>query len=123
MKEPEKLTTQKLEELISDIFFKQESMIIKEGIRINGIYQHYKGDFYLVKDVAYHHEGGLFHLDDVLVIYTKCDKNGIYISIRDNEGEVTQPQPFYRQVSDFITEVRHPLTQEFIKRFRYIKQV
>lgn len=90
--------------------------MIKEGIHINAIYQHYKGDYYRVKDIAFHHSD-----DKDIVIYNKCDINGIYISIRNNE--VIVEQPFYREIYDFKAEVRHPQTQEFVKRFKFIKQL
>jgi len=119
--------------------------MIKKGIHINAIYQHYKGDHYRIHDVAFHHETA-----QAEVIYSKCDINGIHISIRnrwcsacmDNiddevdsecmacggfkecgDKEVIVDQPFRRELEDFITEVRHSITQEFVKRFKFIKQL
>ncbi len=97
-------------------------MIIKEGIHLNSIYQHWKGDYYRVKEVAIHHEEGLF---EAIVIYSKCDINGIHIILRyeiNGEEEIIM-QPFYRLLDEFVTEVRHPKTQEFVKRFKFIKQL
>lgn len=72
--------------------------MIKQGIHINAIYQHYKGDYYKVLDVARHHE-----LDDLIVIYHKSDESGIFKSIRTIEDgkEVIIHQPFYREYKDF----------------------
>lgn len=78
----------------------------KEGIIINGIYQHYKGDYYKIVDVAYHHEDGK---GLAIVIYYKCDENGIFKSIREldldfssnSNGEKIISQPFWRLLDEF----------------------
>lgn len=41
------------------------------GLKIHGVYQHYKGDYYLVEDVAVHSETG-----EEMVIYRKLYGNG-----------------------------------------------
>jgi len=86
-----------------------------KGIRINGIYKHYKkGDYYRVSAVAAHHEKGL---DSLVVIYNRCDENGIYKSIRlpDND-EVAIHQPFYRDIEDFKAVLKNGTP-----RFKFIK--
>lgn len=105
--------------------------MIKEGIHINAIYQHYKGGFYKVLDVVYDHETAKPY-----VIYSKCDENGIYKSIRgvdglDGEGIVKQP--FSRSVKDFeqIIQGMSSLNSSLqsveidieVPRFKFIKQL
>jgi len=99
-------------------------MIIKEGIHINGIYQHYKGDYYRVHNVAIHHEEGLFK---AVVIYSKCDINGIHISLRyevNGEEEIII-QPFYRLLIEFIENVECDGECGMIlkPRFKFIKEL
>lgn len=99
----------------------------REGIKINAIYQHFKGDYYRVIDVARHHE----HFDDFMVIYHKCDENGVFKSIReklpsfsDPEPEYITHQPFYRILSDFVGYVvgGYPGSPA-IPRFKFVKQL
>jgi hypothetical protein len=99
--------------------------MIKEGIHLNSIYQHYKkGDYYKTIDVVYDHE-----TQKPYVIYSKCDINGVYISIRSSEASSEAPtvkQPFSRSVADFTTiicglsdcgsDVKAP-------RFKFIKEL
>jgi hypothetical protein len=99
-------------------------MIKKEEIYTNAIYQHWKGDYYRVTEVAYHHELG--DLEGV-VIYYKCNVNGIFKSIRGlnhkQEEEIVK-QPFYRKVKEFMEKVRiggYP--NEPVERFKFIKQL
>jgi hypothetical protein len=103
-------------------------MIQKEGIIINGIYQHYKGDYYLVVDVAYHHEDAE---KLAVVIYQKCDENGIFKSIRKpNSIEDTVGQPFWRLVNEFKHKIKihDPIANNptkfnviYKERFNFIK--
>lgn len=44
---------------------------MKSGIVIHGVYQHYKGDYYIVEDVAEHTETG-----EELVLYRALYGNG-----------------------------------------------
>jgi hypothetical protein len=73
--------------------------MIKEGIHLNSVYQHWKGGYYKVLDVVYNHEDQ----ETKLVIYHKCDINGVYISIRPDD--IIVKQPFYRVLEDFVEEV------------------
>jgi hypothetical protein len=68
--------------------------MIKKGVFgeyvIGGIYTHYKGGYYKIVDVAFlNNSQNIF-----LIIYNKCDINGVYISIRDKEGNPEVHQPF-----------------------------
>jgi len=99
--------------------------MIKEEIHTNAIYQHYKGKYYKVIDVAYPHDEGA-----ILVIYYQCDIHGIYQSIREeisidhNDVTIITPQPFYRSITEF-REMIHPKfgKQDLVPRFKFIKQL
>lgn len=86
------------------------------GIRINGIYQHYKGEFYRVQEVAFHHSE-----DRDIVVYHRCDENGVFVSIRNND--VIVDQPFYREVSDFLVHLHPGTERRSTPRFKFIKQL
>ena len=58
--------------------------MIKQEVYINAIYQHYKGDYYKVINIAFHHEDQ--DLKSAVVIYHKCDEHGIFKSIRYKKG-------------------------------------
>lgn len=83
-------------------------MIVKENIVINGIYQHYKGNYYKVLEVAYGSENPL----DKVVIYVRCTFDGLYQSIRSSEYdgdklvEKIVQQPFFRSVESFLSNVQ-----------------
>lgn len=104
--------------------------MIKERITINGIYKHYKGDFYRVTEVAYHHQDGA---ELAIVLYHKCDENGMFKSIRlsvpsfDNEENkaIIIGQPFWRLLDDFIGEAQVGIRdiKQKVKRFEFIKEV
>ncbi len=86
----------------------------KSGITINGIYKHYKGDYYKVIEVAYHNET----LKEPLVIYHKCDENGLYKRITTDQIEFV-PQPFYRPLYEFKEKTN--LGLNVVERFKLIK--
>jgi len=98
--------------------------MIVEGVHINGIYQHYKGDFYRVQEVAFYHEEGA---DRAIVIYYRCDKNGLFQSIRNGYNEkledIVVDQPFYRGVSDFLVHLHPGIQRMSTPRFKFIKQL
>lgn len=99
------------------------------GIVIGGIYKHFKkGDLYKVTAIAYHHQDG----DELpVVIYHRCDENGIFQSIRNMPDNETNPdkaiivkQPFWRLEEDFHELVPNPDRSSPIKvvqRFEYVK--
>lgn len=90
--------------------------MIKSGIHINGIYQHSKSkEFYKAIDVGYHHETG-----EGSVMYYKCDENGMYKSIRDENDIVKVHQPFLRDLKSFKEEINMGL--QVVPRFNFIKQ-
>lgn len=90
--------------------------MIKEGIYINGIYQHYKGAHYRVTEVANYHDKEL----PSVVLYHKCDKNGLFLSIRLDNGDIIR-QPFYRFINDFKAIL--PPSRNNVERFKFIKQL
>lgn len=99
--------------------------MIKEGIHINGIYQHYKEGFYKIIDIAYHHEDLSKYS---IVIYHRCDEHGVYKClkiIRNSIDEFIVPQPFYRLVSEFSEDVliNQGNYKTPVKRFKLIKQL
>lgn len=91
--------------------------MIEAQIHVGAIYKHYKGSFYRVIDVAYHHE-----TKEAIVIYNKCDEKGLFISIR--EGAKIVSQPFYRKLSEFVENVQggYP-NNPAIPRFAFFKQL
>lgn len=95
-------------------------MIEKEGIVLQSIFQHYKGDFYRVKDVAYDRDTG-----EPWVVYNKCDENGIYKTIRPNigtENEIIVNQPFLCRLSIWTMCVQGGYPgNPAIPRFKFIK--
>lgn len=97
--------------------------MIKNEIHLNSIYQHYKGEYVKVLEVAYHYQGGILHLDDRIVIYQKCDENGIYKSIRDENNEVMQPQPSYRFLNEFLATIVDITGSKSYPRFKFIKEL
>lgn len=93
--------------------------MIIEGIHINGLYQHYKGGYYKVVQVAHFHDNEL----PAIVVYQKSDKDGLFKSIRLDNGDIIK-QPFYRFVDDFKKEVSSPAFQgHTVPRFKFIKQL
>lgn len=114
--------------------------MIREGVHINAVYEHYKGNYYKVLDV------GFLEKDKTpMVIYQQCDINGIYKSIRTDEYIQTEiglvcrekiiKQPFLRPVKEFLQTVGQQFILgdkpgEIIKvgptkqpRFKFIKQL
>ena len=93
--------------------------MIREGIHINAVYQHYKGGYYRVLEVANHHNEL-----NLIVIYHKCDKNGIFKSIRSEiNGEVEIiVQPFFRDLDEFLEEVNYA-PHQYKQRFKFIKDL
>jgi hypothetical protein len=87
--------------------------MIKQGIHINAIYQHYKNNYYRVINVAQDAED----LTPPIVVYYRCDKNGIFQSIREfiNNQEKIVHQPFYTSINRFANDVV-PVTRMDIKR-------
>lgn len=84
----------------------------------NGIYQHYKGDFYKLLLIS-------FDRDDqnkAIVIYNKCDENGVFKSIRNKNKEYEEiiRQPFYADI-DVFTEIVPSFNNEYVQRFKLIK--
>lgn len=84
------------------------------NLKIQGIYQHYKNNFYRILDIAFHHETG-----EAIVIYHRCNENGVYISIRDEKGNPKVKQPFYRDLKEFKESVNIGL--KTVPRFKFIK--
>lgn len=96
-----------------------------EEVKINAIYQHWKGGYYKVVDIAYHHE-----TESAIVIYYKCDENGTFQSIRWKKGNEEYPsihvkQPFYRNYNEFTDFVDDPAPgyKRIIQRFKFTKQL
>lgn len=73
--------------------------MIKEG----QIYTHLKtGNFYKILMIASHNDRISNKLEDNdIVIYQRCDINGIFISLRDHKKNIVARQPFYRDIIDF----------------------
>ena len=114
--------------------------MIREGVHINAVYQHYKGDYYRVLDIGF-----LEKDSSPMVIYQKSDINGIYQSIReyidiqDIHGLHTEErivkQPFLRPVKEFLETIGQQfgwgdVPGEIIKigpseqpRYKFIKQL
>jgi hypothetical protein len=92
-----------------------------QQVQINAVYQHYNGGYYRVINIAYHHEMLI-----PMVIYYRCDENGVFHSIRsvNNGNEEIVPQPFYRILSDFVGyAVGGYPGSPAIPRFKFVKQL
>lgn len=91
-------------------------MRVKNGLILNGLYQHYKGDYYKLIDIGKLHDSqNIF-----IVFYHKCDKNGVYISIRPSENEIIH-QPFCTDINRFNEIVN--VSGKLIPRFKFIKSL
>lgn len=98
--------------------------MIVEGIHINGLYSHYKGGTYKVLEVANYHDNEL----PKVVVYYKCDINGLFKSIRiyNGDDETIIKQPFYRFIEDFQKKINIDDPQNINRqdtRFKFIKQL
>lgn len=99
--------------------------MIKEGIYINGIYQHFKGYYYKVIEIAQDVDG----IMPPVVLYHKCDINGVFQSIRSTSRtskEIIVFQPFYRFVNNFLDTINIEREDNITKqdtRFKFIKQL
>lgn len=98
--------------------------MIVEGVHINGIYIHWKGDFYRVQEVAFDSD-----TEEAWVIYYRCNKNGLFQSIRElfddsdmGRVEVIVKQPFCRKLSEFVGKAFVTKTHP-VARFKLFKQL
>jgi hypothetical protein len=65
-------------------------------IELNKVYQHRKGSYYKPIMIASHHDHELNGSKDYdVVIYYRCDLNGVLSSIRGENSEINARQPFY----------------------------
>jgi hypothetical protein len=83
---------------------------------VGGIYKHYKGNYYMIDNVAFLHDSQAIFL----IIYHQCDANGIYISIRDEQGNPKVHQPFATHESRWLDMV-HNQDHKQVPRFELIK--
>jgi hypothetical protein len=91
----------------------------KFGIAIYGVYQHYKNKgFYKVVGIAYSCE----NTNNRIVIYNKCDENGIYKRIENERTGYIVAQPFYRELEEFKEVVINDKV-ELVPRFTFIKHI
>lgn len=93
----------------------------KEGIEIEGIYKHFKGNYYKVQQVAYDRDNG-----EPWVIYNRCSEKGIYITIRDKEDleKIAIKQPFLCKLpvwNDILDGGYYGFGNIKIPRFKLIK--
>lgn len=68
-------------------------------LKINGIYKHFKGDLYIVEDVALHSETG-----DEYVVYRALYEDG---------------QLYIRQKDMFLSEVDHEKYPDVDQKYRF----
>lgn len=86
-----------------------------DKVKIDAIYKHYKkGDLYRVKDIVYDHE-----TNQPAVVYYRCDKNGVFKSIRNED--IIIGQPFVRTVVDWIAY--GIVAGKTVQRFTFYKQL
>ena len=86
--------------------------------KIGGIYKHFRGNYYMIRDIGKLHESqNIF-----LIVYNQCDINGVYSSIRENIGtdkETIVFQPFITDETRWCDEVEFNGIKT--KRFELIK--
>ena len=74
-------------------------------IKIKGIYKHFKGDYYIVEDIAIHSETG-----EELVVY-RCF---------DNVGNTNHKDGIYaRPLEMFLSEVDHEKYPDVTQKYRF----
>lgn len=86
-----------------------------------GIYQHYNNlKYYRILEVALLHDSAGIYL----IIYHECDINGIYVSIRDTDGNPKVHQPFATHETRWNEYIKQPTKEDAIglKRFTLIKE-
>lgn len=95
-------------------------MLVKTSVGtyvVGGIYEHYKGNFYMIDSVVKLHDShNIF-----LITYHQCTKEGVYVSIRSNIGTEKEEivfQPFATHETRWNDEVT--VNGEVKQRFKLI---
>jgi hypothetical protein len=74
--------------------------------KIGGIYRHYKGNYYMIDEVAFLHGSQNIYL----IIYHQCTKEGTFVSIREGDKIIYQPfathETRWHDVVDFKTKLK-----------------
>ena len=70
-----------------------------ENIKIKGIYRHFKGDYYIVEDIATHSE-----TDEEMVVYRQLYNGG---------------QLYVRPIEMFLSEVDHDKYPDVEQKYRF----
>jgi hypothetical protein len=78
---------------------------------VGGIYQHYKGNYYMIDNIAFLHDSTNIYL----IIYHQCDINGLYVSIRNEDGSPKVHQPFATHETRWNDQVNGDVRFKLIK--------
>lgn len=91
----------------------------KDRIKIGGVYQHYKDNYYRVQTLAW--DCNDQDIEKAIVVYNKCDVNGLYVRIGNERTGFYVNQPFYRNLNEFQEIVTNNKGEQ-VPRFKLIEK-
>lgn len=96
--------------------------MIREKVEIGGIYLHYKGNFYKVQTLAWNCNDQ--DMSKAIVVYNKCEVNGLYKRIGNEKTEFYVNQPFYRSLNEFQENiiVNNDGVETLVPRFKLVEK-
>lgn len=93
--------------------------MIENRVKIGGIYLHYKGNYYKVQTLAW--DCNTQDLKKAIVIYNRCEADGIYKRIGNERTGFYVSQPFYRKLEEFQEIVTNNKGEQ-VPRFKLIEK-
>lgn len=93
-----------------------------EKVKVGGIYLHYKGNYYRVQTLAW--DCNTQKIEKAIVVYNKCESNGLYKRIGNEKTGFYVNQPFYRNLNEFQENVivNEDGVETMVPRFKLIKE-